>query len=143
LHIHLQLMEREVRKLRRLAEERKASAPVSKGGRLRPITIPADNDAADVGRKLEQYVGVAKGEINRLDYIITQFLHAIRPTAPQLKPASLNEVVHKTLELLKPELENRGLHVKTRLARQLPSTPIDATQIQQSLLTLIKNAMHA
>src|SRR5881296_3511114 len=42
LHIHLQLMEREVRKLRRLAEERKASAPVSRGGRLRPITIPAD-----------------------------------------------------------------------------------------------------
>src|SRR3989454_8240557 len=58
LHIHLQLMEREVRKLRRLAEERKASAPVSRGGRLRPITIPADNDAAEVGRKLEQYVGV-------------------------------------------------------------------------------------
>jgi PAS domain S-box-containing protein len=143
LHIHLQLMEREVRKLKRLAEERKASAPVSKGGRLRPITIPADNDAAEVGRKLEQYVGVAKGEINRLDYIITQFLHAIRPTAPQLKPDSLNPVVLKTLELLQPELENRGLHVRTKLARQLPATPIDAQQMQQVLVNLIKNAIQA
>src|SRR6266853_3940516 len=72
LHIHLQLMEREVRKLRRLAEERKASAAAAKGtGRARHATITADNDAADVGRKLEQYVAVAKGEINRLDYIIT------------------------------------------------------------------------
>jgi len=143
LHIHLQLMEREVRKLRKLAEERKASAPLTKAGRLRPMTISPDSDAAEVGRKLEQYVGVAKGEINRLDYIITQFLHAIRPTHPQLKPDSLNPVVLKTFELLQPELENRGLHVRTKLARQLPATPIDAQQIQQVLVNLIKNAIQA
>jgi signal transduction histidine kinase len=35
------------------------------------------------------------------------------------------------------------LHVKTKLARQLPITHIDATQIQQVLVNLIKNAMHA
>jgi signal transduction histidine kinase len=92
---------------------------------------------------LEQYLGVAKGEIGRLDYIITQFLQAIRPTAPQLKPASLNEVVQKTLELLKPELDNRSINVKTRMARQLPSTPIDADQMQQVLVNLVKNAIQA
>jgi signal transduction histidine kinase len=86
---------------------------------------------------------VARGEINRLDYIVTQFLHAIRPSQPQLKPASLNEVVEKTLELLKPELENRGIQVHQRLAHQLPLTPIDSTQIQQVLVNLIKNAMQA
>ncbi len=144
LHIHLQLMERELRKLRRLADERKLSATASKGsGRARPTIIPAESDAAEVGRKLEQYVGVAKGEINRLDYIITQFLHAIRPTPPQLRPDSLNPVVLKTLELLQPELENRGLHVRTKLARQLPATPIDAQQIQQVLVNLVKNAIQA
>jgi len=144
LHIHLQLMEREIRKLRRLADERKSSSAAAKGtGRARHATITADNDAADVGRKLEQYVAVAKGEINRLDYIITQFLHAIRPTPPQLKPDSLNPVVLKTLELLQPELENRGLHVRTKLARQLPATPLDAQQIQQVLVNLVKNALQA
>ena len=98
---------------------------------------------ADSARKLEQYLVVAKGEINRLDYIVTQFLQAIRPTPPQLKPASLNEVVLRTLELLQPELDNRGLHVRTRLAHELPLTPIDPTQIQQVLLNLVKNAMQA
>src|SRR5262249_154131 len=112
LHIHLQLMEREVRKLKN-----------SNGrGPLGRKAVPAA-EVADSTRKMEQYLSVAKGEIGRLDYIITQFLHAIRPTAPQLKLASLNDVVQKTLELLKPELENRDLHVKTKLARQLPSTP--------------------
>jgi two-component system, sporulation sensor kinase E len=139
LHIHLQLMEREIKKLR------SGTSGASAASRTRPRSqaLSADSEIVEVGRKLEQYLGVAKGEINRLDYIITQFLHAIRPTPPQIKPASLNEAVQKTVELLRPELENRGLHIKVKLARQLPLTPIDSTQIQQVLVNLIKNAMQA
>ena len=136
LHIHLQLMEREVKKLKsdewRVASGGKNASPVTRH--------PSQQDSA---RKLEQYLSVAKGEIDRLDYIVTQFLQAIRPVAPQIKLASLNEVVHKTLELVRPELDNRRLTVKTRLAHQLPAAPLDATQIQQALVNLIKNAMHA
>ena len=142
LHIHLQLMERELKKLKRASGNGAFARP---GSDSRPSARAhaSDTEAGEIGRKLEQYLAVAKGEINRLDYIITQFLNAIRPTAPQLKPASLNEVVHETLKLLQPELDNRGVSLKTRLARQLPATPIDATQIQQVLVNLIKNAIHA
>lgn len=143
LHIHMQLMEREVRKLKS-ASDAKAPPVV---GRLRPRprqpSGPGEGEALEIASKLEQYLEVAKGEINRLDYIITQFLQAIRPSPPQLKPASLNEVAMKTIELLRPELENRGLRVQTRLARQLPLTPIDANQVQQVLVNLVKNAMQA
>jgi two-component system, sporulation sensor kinase E len=144
LHIHLQLMEREIRKLASLAGERKHLAANSSGLARVRNTVPAEESIAEeVGQKLEQYIGVAKGEINRLDYIVTQFLHALRPTLPQLKPASLNLVVQKTIELLQPELENRGLQVKTRLARQLPDAPIDSQQMQQVLVNLVKNAIQA
>ena len=137
LHIHLQLMERELKKLK--------AAPTTSRlvSRTRSQTLAAEADVAEVSRKLEQYLDVAKGEIARLDYIITQFLQAIRPAPPQLKIASLNDVVDKTLELLRPELDNRELTVKTKLARQLTATPIDATQMQQVLVNLVKNAMHA
>ena len=60
-----------------------------------------------------------------------------------MKIASLNEVVEKTLDLLKPEIENRGITVKTKLARALTATPIDATQLQQVLVNLVKNAAQA
>jgi PAS domain S-box-containing protein len=132
LHIHLQLMEREVRKL-------KPDSPPR--GRLG--SRPAEQDLNAVARKLEQFLDVARGEIHRLDYIITQFLEAMRPTPPKTKPGSVNDVVQKTLALLQPELENRGLVIKTRLARQLPLAPLDATQIQQALVNLVKNAMQA
>jgi PAS domain S-box-containing protein len=134
LHIHLQLMEREVKKLQRDA-----------GGVMRDLKLPSritdhESSAAEVGKKLETYLDVAKGEINRLDYIVTQFLGAIRPSPVQLRISSLNDVAEKTLELLRPEIENRGITIKTKLAKTLTATPIDATQMQQVLVNLIKNA---
>ncbi|MDD5138788.1 MAG: ATP-binding protein [Verrucomicrobiales bacterium] len=138
LHIHLQLMEREVKKLKRdeccVMRDKKTSSR---------ITHHASPDTIEVAKKLEQYLDVAKGEINRLDYIITQFLGAIRPAPLQMKLATLNEVVEKTLDLLRPEIENRGVTVKTKLARHLTATPVDATQLQQVLVNLVKNAVQA
>jgi len=138
LHIHIQLMERELKKLKR-GEWRVT-------GDKRPATRnpqPSASDAAAAAEKLECYLGVAKGEINRLDYIITQFLQAIRPAPVTLKPGQINEVVERTMELLRPELENRGITVKEKLGRQLPMAAIDMTQIQQMLVNLVKNAMQA
>jgi two-component system, sporulation sensor kinase E len=136
LHIHLQLMSRELVKLR--------NQPVPASGRARrPQPVAAVADAALSVQKLEKYVGVAKGEIARLDYIITQFLSAIRPSSPQIKPAQLNDVVREAVELLQPELENRGLNVAEKLAPRLSQAPIDAAQIQQVLVNLVKNAMQA
>jgi PAS domain S-box-containing protein len=144
LHIHLQLMEREVRKLKGGSDgQGQTLATGSHRNRPRGTALSRDPDTFEVGRKLERYLEVAKGEINRLDYIITQFLQAIRPAPPQFKPASLNEAVQKTLELLQPEIENRQLTVKTRLARHLPMAPLDLAQIQQVLVNLAKNAMQA
>jgi two-component system, sporulation sensor kinase E len=138
LHIHLQLMERELKKFRKSPDR---SARTATKGRSQHLT--AEPDASESAGKLEHYLAVAKGEINRLDYIVTQFLQAIRPAPPQLKPASLNEAVEKTLELLKPELENRGLIVKTKLDQHLSLAPLDLTQMQQVLVNLVKNAMQA
>jgi two-component system, sporulation sensor kinase E len=136
LHIHLQLMEREVKKISR------ETRGESRGPEPRPTSTCARPSVPDL-RRLEQYLGVAKGEINRLDYIITQFLQAIRPAPLQLKVTSLNAVVEKTLELLQPELDNRGITVRCKLSRQLTATPIDPTQMQQVLVNLVKNAMQA
>ncbi len=144
LHIHLQLMERELKKLKASfcgLPPAKPAPPVR--GRVRGPVDAGVGEVRELIPKLEQYLAVARGEISRLDYIITQFLQAIRPSLPQLKLASLNDVVQKTLDLLQPELDNRGLNLRTRLATQLPITPIDPTQIQQVLVNLVKNAMQA
>jgi two-component system, sporulation sensor kinase E len=140
LHIHLQLMEREIRKLKKFSGGWNGTIPVP--GRRREAH-PLKSDTEEIAGKLEEYLNVAKGEITRLDYIITQFLQAIRPTPPQLKIASLNAVVRETLELLRPEMENRGQTIEEKLAPRLPETPLDPGQMKQLLVNLIKNAMQA
>src|SRR5262245_37284483 len=142
LHIHLQLIEREMKRLKAdvVVPTRPGSRSRLRGhGQQGPIAT----DHADVLTRLEEYLSVAKGEVARLDYIATQFLQAIRPSASHLKPDSLNEVMTETLELLGPEIKNRGLTVKQKLARQLALIPIDRAQIKQVLVNLIKNAIQA
>jgi two-component system, sporulation sensor kinase E len=138
LHIHLQLMERELKKLR-------VPDAGPKPSRLTRYRQPRRTDAETVAvaDKLQGYLDVAKGEITRLDYIVSQFLQAIRPSPPKLQPASLNDVIRESLALLGPELKNRRLHVEQKLASSLPLAPMDSVQIQQVLVNLIKNAMQA
>jgi len=134
LSIHLQLMEREIRKLGQPAAG--VDEPLAK----------RDGDAdevRDIAAKLEKYIGVAKGEVNRLDYIVTQFLQAIRPSRPKLKKSSLTDTIEETIELLRPEFDNRGQAIKLEFAKGLPLALFDAAQIKQSLINLMKNSMHA
>ena len=137
LSIHLQLLERESKKLQKLVPEiHELTSTTQQHSEL--------GDAAfDVADKVEQYLTVAKGEIKRLDYIITEFLQAIRPSQLQIQIVSLNDVVGETLELLRPEIDNRGITVEEKLATALPPVPIDPAQIKQALVNLIKNAMQA
>jgi len=134
LSIHLQLMEREIRKLGQPA------AGVDE--RLAKRDGDAD-EVHDIAAKLEKYIGVAKGEVNRLDYIVTQFLQAIRPSRPKLKKSSLTDTIEETIELLRPEFDNRGQAIKLEFAKGLPLALFDAAQIKQSLINLMKNSMHA
>src|SRR5690242_15762523 len=86
LHIHLQLMERQLNKLNQ-ASGGQWSPRKTKASRVHPAVTP--EDILEIGGKLENYLNVAKGEIRRLDSIVTQFLQAIRPSPPQTRQASL------------------------------------------------------
>ncbi len=51
--------------------------------------------------------------------------------------------MRETVELLRPEIENRGVTIKLQLARRLPPAPLDPAQIKQVLVNLVKNAVQA
>ena len=57
--------------------------------------------------------------------------------------ADLNAVVKETIELLRPEIFNRGISVEEELFPDLRPIPIDPAQIKQILVNLIKNAIQA
>ncbi len=147
LHLHLQLIERELRKLKgdyedhvsEMTSQVKSEDLNEQQSRVKQWAASMDHRLG----KLNEYLEVAKGEIGRLDYIVTQFLQSIRPTDPQMKRACLNDVAQETIDLLRSEIENRGQKLVVNLDSELPSSDFDPPQIQQVLVNLIKNAMQA
>lgn len=114
LDIHLQLMRRKLRKLPKGDQE-----------------------------ELSSLLTTAQGEIKRLDSILKQFLHAMRPTTPVRSMENLHNVLSKTLGTLEAELASRKAKITLDLAKSLSLLNIDAEQIQQALYNLIRNAAQA
>lgn len=114
LHIHLQLMERKLRKL--------------------PSATRAD---------LQKSLSVARDEITRLDSIVQQFLGAIRPAHLQKKLENVNALVAESVAFLQPEIEDRNILVEQELRKDLPLLEADRNQLKQAFYNVIKNAFQA
>ena len=94
-------------------------------------------------KPLEEHLATARGEIQRLDGILKQFLHAVRPTVPRRERQDLHAVLHETLRLMEPELEARKIRVELDLAEGMPQAEIDGGQFQQVFYNLLRNAYQA
>jgi two-component system, sporulation sensor kinase E len=94
-------------------------------------------------KPLEEHLATARGEIQRLDGILKQFLQAVRPTLPRRERQDIHALLHETLRLLEPELEARKIAVELDLAESLPQAEVDGGQFQQVFYNLLRNAYQA
>jgi two-component system, sporulation sensor kinase E len=95
------------------------------------------------GESLREHLDVATGEIKRLDFIIGQFLAAIRPTKPQFQRVQLRELLDECVRFLQPEIEACKVKLKLDLRPDLPAMPLDPGQMKQAVYNLIRNACQA
>lgn len=93
--------------------------------------------------KVSEQVEVARGEATRLDFIIRQFLGAVRPTEPSFELSDLNRVVEDAVNFLAPELNDRKIRTRLQLHEGLPLLRLDVAQMRQALYNLIRNAVQA
>ena len=114
INIHFQLMERDLRKL---------ETPLS--------------------ARVRESVEVVRSEIGRLDMIINQFLRAVRPSAPRLKPEQVNDIVRESVQFLQLEIADRDMILETEYDSRLPLLMADRDRLKQAFYNLIKNAMQA
>ncbi len=90
---------------------------------------------------LDDLLGVAQREVERLDQIITQFLRALRPCQPRLEPLRLSDVLQETLLFLAQEIKDRDVLVEVDTAADEPATQIDRNQMKQAFFNIIRNAI--
>lgn len=114
LGIHLQLLERKIKKL---PEQWRSS--------------------------LMESVQVASQEVARLDGIISQFLRAVRPAPLNLRLENANLLLAEALDFLQPELRDRDILVEQELDAGVPMLLLDKDQFKQALYNIFRNSLQA
>lgn len=84
-----------------------------------------------------------RGEVERLDNLITQFLNAVRPAKMEFQPVDLRELLLESLKFMSREMEQRQLGVRCEFPDLWPRISGDASQLKQAFYNIIKNAAQA
>jgi PAS domain S-box-containing protein len=99
---------------------------------------------ADVNKDLFDYIEIIENEVLRCKQIVDQLLDFSRPKQLAKSPVDLNEVVEKTLFLMKHHGGFRKMTLVKELDDRLPLVPrANAEQLVQVLMALIINATDA
>ena len=117
-----------------------------------PITAAVTNAQAalrwmsaeppDFGELSEALSGVIK-EGNRASEVIGRIRALIKKAPPRKDAVSINDTILEVVALTRIEAANNGVLVRTQLAEGLPPVRGDRVQLQQVMLNLIVNAIHA
>ena len=118
LTIHLQLIERRLKKLKAASRAQETTS-------------------------LTESIRICQDEVLRLDGIVTHFLEAIRPRAPDMAETNLGEVIEEVVRFQERELVDRTIRVEAAIASDLPAIMADRNQLKQVFFNIIKNAMEA
>ena len=99
--------------------------------------------APETKAKLSSRLEIIHDELHRLDNIVKQFLRLAGPSALDLAPVDIGQVISHVRNVLQPEAASRQIELVAHLAAPLPPVMADAEQLIQALLNLAINALQA
>ena len=147
---------RDVSERTRLAEQLRRTERVAELGTL------ASGMAHEIGTPMNVILGraeylldrvtdepVKKGlrtivaQVERITRVMNQLLTFARRKPREPRPVALDEVIENSLEMFRERLSNHRVQVSTHIDPGCPSVVADSDQMNQVLINLIMNAVHA
>lgn len=98
---------------------------------------------ARLHQELSPFLETARGELERLDFIIEEFLQAVRPSRPRVEAADLNALLREAVQFLALELKERKHEIALELHSHLPPMEVDPGQMKQAIYNVLRNASQA
>jgi PAS domain S-box-containing protein len=81
--------------------------------------------------------------IEKIQKIVEDMLDYAKPRAAEYKKEEINPIVEKSLDVLNVQLKNANIITAFKRGEDLPQVKIDRHQIQQVLINIMLNAIHA
>lgn len=91
----------------------------------------------------QKFCRVIIEQVDRLDHTVTSLLKFARPPEPQLRAGRIEAVLERVLGLEAEPLAEARVVVERRYAARLPALFIDPGLLEQVMLNLVINAVHA
>ena len=95
------------------------------------------------GSEEKQLAAVMVQETDRLNRVITELLEFARPSAPDLQPTPLHELVTHSIRLVQQDARSGGVTIVSRVPETLPNLSLDRDRMLQVLINLYLNAIQA
>jgi two-component system NtrC family sensor kinase len=89
------------------------------------------------------HLRVIREQADRAGRIVRNLLTFARKGPAEVEPFQLNDLVQRTVALVAYELKLREIEIDTRLDPSVPTMAGDRYQVQQVVLNLVTNAIHA
>jgi signal transduction histidine kinase len=98
--------------------------------------------AADIDPSSREFLGIILEEVDRLDRVVGSVLDYARPTKGNPAAVDVNGIVRRTVQILSSDRDDE-VALELDLTDDLPRIRIDAEQLRQVLMNLVRNATQA
>lgn len=98
---------------------------------------------SDIRGELGRYLNLIQRECKRCGEIVQNLLVFARRSGSEMRPVNLNEIVERSLMLVRHHLEMRNIHLDAHLLEGDPTLVADPGQLEQAMVALFVNAVEA
>ena len=102
-----------------------------------------EEEPREFGEDIVYSLKVAKERNDNLNLFMRNFADIIRLPEPSKEHVSVQEVVSKAAQLMRPDAQKQGIDINLNFAREDIFVNIDTSQFEQVLVNVIKNAKEA
>ena len=99
--------------------------------------------APEMRSQLNPRLGIIRGELHRLESIVSQFLRLASPSSLDVESVEVGKIVRHVCELLRPEAAARQIEILATIEQELPALEADSVRLTQALVNLVINAIQA
>jgi nitrogen fixation/metabolism regulation signal transduction histidine kinase len=99
----------------------------------------AEQDKSDFATAIE----AVKRRNASLGEFIERFTRVVKMPEPELRPASIKDMVDDIVWLKREQCKQRGIHIGWTRCDEVPQQPMDSALMEQALLNIVKNALEA
>jgi PAS domain S-box-containing protein len=95
------------------------------------------------GKLTESYVKVMLSELDRINFIVSEFLILAKPQAQNFETAELRTIIDDIMVLLDSQAILHNVQVETRFSSDMPPLVCEVNQLKQVFVNVLKNGIEA